>query len=109
MQRYAAARPPSGVTWLGRIPAMSSEPVARFATHASTLVGAESAPARLEPPVASGSGALFRPAEAIHGPSSMDLRMRRDLWWLSLVIPVLCAAIVTSSLQLGGAAPARRL
>ncbi|HEX3479912.1 MAG TPA: serine/threonine-protein kinase [Kofleriaceae bacterium] len=90
---------------------MSSEPVARFATHASTVVGAESAPAPApaEPPVAAGSGPLFRPAEAIHGPSSMDRRMRRDLWWLSLVIPVLCAAVVASSFLLGGASPARRL
>jgi serine/threonine-protein kinase len=88
---------------------MSSEPVARFATHASTVVGAESAPAPAEPPAAAGSGPLFRPAEAIHGPSSMDLRMRRDLWWLSLVTPVLCVAVVTSSFLLGGASPARRL
>jgi len=30
---------------------MSSEPVARFATHASTVVGADSAQAPAEPPV----------------------------------------------------------
>jgi hypothetical protein len=87
----------------------SSEPVARFATHASTVVGADSVPAAAEPPVAMGSGPIFCPAEAIHGPSSMDLRMRRQLWWLALVIPVLCIAVVASSLLLGGAASARHL
>jgi hypothetical protein len=88
---------------------MSSEPVARFATHASTVVGAESAPAPAEPPVAAGSVATFHPAAPIHGPSSMDHRMRRQLWWLSFVIPVLCVAVVTSSALLGGPALARRL
>lgn len=88
---------------------MSSEPVARFATHASTVVGADSTPAPAQPPVASGSGATFLPAAAIHGPSSMDFRMRRQLWWLSLVIPALCVAVVTSSVLLGGAALPRRL
>ncbi len=86
-----------------------SEPVARFATHASTVVGSESVPSPPEPPVASGSGPIFRPAEPIHGPSSMDGRMRRQLWWLSLVIPVLCIAVVASSLLLGGSALARHL
>jgi hypothetical protein len=86
-----------------------SEPVARFATHASTVVGSDSVPSPAEPPVASGSGPVFCPAEPILGPSSMDVRMRRQLWWLPLVIPVLCIAVATSSLLLGGAAPARHL
>jgi hypothetical protein len=86
-----------------------SEPVARFATHASTLVGSESVPSPAEPPIASGSGPLFRPAEPIHGPSSMDLRVRQQLWWLSLVIPALCVAVVASSVLLGGPAVTRRL
>jgi hypothetical protein len=88
---------------------MSPEPVARFATHTSTVVGAESAPTPAEPPVAAGSGPIFRPAAAIHGPASMDHHMRRDLWWLSFVIPALCVAVVTSSVLLGGAGTARRL
>jgi len=86
-----------------------SEPVARFATHASTVVGSESALSDAEPSIASGSGPLFRPAEPIHGPSSMDVRMRQQLWWLSLVIPVLCVAVVISSVLLGGPALAREL
>src|SRR3954469_4363064 len=87
----------------------ASEAVGRFATHASRVVGADSVPCAAEPPVASGSGPIFRPAEAIHGASSMDLRMRRQLWWLSLVIPVLCSAVVASSLLLGGPAAVRTL
>src|SRR4051812_23068668 len=99
-----------GGAWLGRICTMRpSEPVARFATHASTVVGSESALSDPEPSIASGSGPLFRPAEPIHGPSSMDVRMRQQLWWLSLVIPVLCIAVVISSVLLGGPALAREL
>jgi hypothetical protein len=92
------------------MPAMRpSEPVARFATHGSTVVGADSVPAPAEPPVASGSGPNFRPAEPLHGASSMDLCMRRQLWWLSLAIPVLCIAVVASSLRLGGPTSVRYL
>src|SRR3954469_8875611 len=110
MQRCAAARSPSGAMRLCRIHAMCpSEPVARFATHASTLVGSETVPTAAEPPIASGSGPLFRPAEPIHGPSLMDLRVRRQLWWLSLVIPALCVAVVASSALLDGPAVTRRL
>jgi hypothetical protein len=39
----------------------------------------------------------------------MDGRIRRQLWWLSLVIPVLCVAVVASSVVLGGPALTRRL
>jgi hypothetical protein len=85
-----------------------SEPVARFATHTSTVVGSENIPPSPDPPIASGSGPIFRAPEAEPGPS-MDLRVRRQLWWLSLVIPVLCVAVLGSIGMLGGAALARRL
>jgi serine/threonine protein kinase len=84
------------------------DPTDTAATHDATLV--DPAPGGAEPSLGSGSSVAIRDFESeVERRTSIDLHLRRQLWWLSSVTLVLCVASVASIALLGGSALVGRL
>src|SRR5262245_40542512 len=83
------------------------DPTGSAANHDATVV--DPAPSGAGPSLAAGSLPVRNLESEAERRTSIDLHLRRQLWWLSSVTLVLCIAAVTSIALLGGNALVGRL
>ena len=83
------------------------DPTAGSTSQDATLV--DPSPSGAHPSLASGSVAVRDLGSEVERRTSIDLHLRRQLWWLSRVTLVLCVAAVASIAVLGGNALVGRL
>jgi len=85
----------------------AKDPTGSAASHDATVV--DPAPSGAHPSLASGSLAVRDLASEADRRTSIDLHLRRQLWWLSSVTLLLCVSAVASIALLGGNALVGRL